>query len=397
MGRTGRLLAVPALLGSLGAALVAAPAAAPAHAAEKPTVQVVAAEGSSITAEAQRIVAAMDVGARARSVVMGHIPTTDASALGDYMASGLGGFILMGSNVPASATDLRAVTAALVRDPAMPPLIAVDEEGGDVTRLPWDGLPAGSALAAGPSSAAEAAFAGRGALVAAGGASVNFGVVADVATGPASFIFSRALGTTSDDAAARVAAAVRGEAPFAMSTLKHFPGHGAAEGDSHRVIPATPMSMTEWRRTTAPPFAAGIDAGADLVMFGHLAYTAVDRVPASLSPVWHRILRDELGFDGVSVTDDLGMLVSSGDAAYADPVGNAVAAIAAGSDMVLMVVGSDASTAGRMAEGIAAAVKDGRIPGDRLTEATERVMALRLQIAAAAPTWRPCPECTPAG
>ncbi len=75
------------------------------------------------------------------------------------------------------------------------------------------------------------------------------------------------------------------------------------------------MGLEEWRATAAVPFAAGIDAGASLLMYGHLAYTAVDTLPASLSPTWHEIARDELGFTGVAVTDDLGMLLSSGDPA----------------------------------------------------------------------------------
>ena len=93
---------------------------------------------------------------------------------------------------------------------------------------------------------------------------------------------------------------------------------------------------------------AGIDAGAELVMFGHLAYTAVDAAPASLSPRWHRILRDELGFDGIAITDDMGMLDHSGVPALADRGENAIAAISAGSTMVLYVPSPDAvRTVGR--------------------------------------------------
>src|SRR5690606_27031445 len=134
---------------------------------------------------------------------------------------------------------------------------------------------------------------------------------------------------------ARVAEAVAGERGIVLSTLKHFPGHGGAPGDSHRLIPMTDMSVDAWRANEAPPFQAGIDAGAELVMMGHLRYTAVDDAPASLSPAWYRILRDELGFTGVAVTDDLTMLEASGDPAYADPTANGVAALAAGADLLL--------------------------------------------------------------
>src|SRR5690606_35357822 len=161
-------------------------------------------------------------------------------------------------------------------------------------------------------------------------------------------ISSRALGTDADAAARGVAAAVQGEQGTVLSTLKHFPGHGAAPGDSHHGIPSTAMTLEQWRVADAKPFVAGIETGAELLMLGHLAYTSVDPAPASLSSRWHEIARDELGFDGVLITDDLGMLGSSGVAAYRDPVANAVSAIRAGSDMVLMVAGSTAETAPAM-------------------------------------------------
>ena len=226
----------------------------------------------------------------------------------------------------------------------------------------------------------QAAFQKRATLVADIGATVNFGIIADVPADASSFIASRALGADPDTAAQHVSAAVQGESSIVFSTLKHFPGHGAAPGDSHHAIPTTAETLEQWRAVDAKPFVAGIDAGAELLMSGHLAYTAVDTAPASLSARWHAIARDELGFRGVMITDDLGMLSSSGVAAYRDPVANAVAAIAAGNDMVLMVAGSTADTAPAMAAGIAAAVADGRIPAERLQDAAEHVMRLRMHL-----------------
>ncbi|MGB4137008.1 MAG: glycoside hydrolase family 3 protein, partial [Microbacterium sp.] len=95
---------------------------------------------------AAEAVARMSTAQQAATVVMGHIPSTDPAELRAYMAGGLGGFLLMGANIPATQEDLRALTAALVIDPAAPPLIAIDQEGGVVSRLPWDDLPAGEAL-----------------------------------------------------------------------------------------------------------------------------------------------------------------------------------------------------------------------------------------------------------
>lgn len=327
----------------------------------------------------------MTVAEQAASVVMGHVPTTDPAALRAYMSSGpegapMGGFILMGANIGADAAQVRTVTSALTLDPALPPLIAIDQEGGVVSRLRWDDQPAGRRLQGADAAQVQAAFQKRATLVADTGANVNFGIIADVPADASSFIASRALGAAPDTAAQHVSAAVQGESSIVFSTLKHFPGHGAAPGDSHHAIPTTAETLEQWRAVDAKPFVAGIDAGAELLMFGHLAYTAVDTAPASLSARWHAIARDELGFRGVMITDDLGMLSSSGVAAYRDPVANAVAAIAAGNDMVLMVADSTADTAPAMAAGIAAAVADGRIPAERLQDAAEHVMRLRMHL-----------------
>lgn len=145
------------------------------------------------------------------------------------------------------------------------------------------------------------------------------------------------------------------------------------------------------------PFVAGVDAGASLLMFGHLAYTSVDPAPASLSARWHEIAREELGFDGVIVTDDLGMLQSSGIPEYSDPVRNAVSAVVAGTDLVLMIAGSTPDTAGQIVQGLTAAVDAGSLPADRLAEAATRVMSLRLQSMSATTDWALCPECEPVG
>lgn len=340
----------------------------------------------------------MTVREKAASVVMGHIPTTDAATLHDYMTStGIGGFILMGPNVPANEKALQGVTAALITDPAFPPLLAVDQEGGDVSRLTWDDFPSSIQLKSEEPAAAADAFAARGALVERSGIGVNFGIVADETDDRSSFIYRRALGTTPDAAAARVSAAVAGESGSAFSTLKHFPGHGAAPGDSHSSIPSTPMTKKQWLATDGEPFRAGIEAGAPLLMFGHLAYTSVDRTPASMSEEWHRIAREELGFDGVAVTDDLGMLQASGIDAYADPVRNAVTALTAGNDLVLAVMFSTPDSAVRIVDGIVAAAESGELPAERLDEAATRVATLRLRLAADGRGLTPCSSCEPVG
>lgn len=376
--------------------MVVAALLTPSAAAHSVPTDVPTAESLGPAAEAERLVASMTTAERAASIVMGHIPTTDPAALSAYMQStGIGGFILMGANIPGSEADLRAVTTALTGDADVPPLISIDQEGGDVSRLSWDAFSAARTLKELPVAATSTAFAARAALVARAGANVNFGIVADTTADAASFIYGRSLGADPASAADRVAAAVTAEEPLVASTLKHFPGHGAAPGDSHELIPSTTESLDEWRQSDAMPFIAGIDAGASLLMFGHLAYTAVDTAPASLSPRWHEIARADLGFDGVIVTDDLGMLQSTGIPEYADPVANAVAAVTAGSDLVLMIAHSTPDTPTQLIAGLAAAVDGARLPAERLQDAAERVMTLRLETAASGAAWAPCPECEP--
>lgn len=388
--------------GAIGAAVILALAAAsaPAAAAEHDSAR--AGDSGSDVAfsgtdeRAADLVADMTTTEQAASIVMGHIPTTDAATLHAYMQQGLGGFILMGANIPATDEGLPTLTAALTVDPALPPLVAIDQEGGLVSRLGSDGFPASTSLKSLPISDSSAAFSARAALVAKAGISVNFGTVADITSDPSSFIYGRALGADPQSAAERVAAATAAQEQVIASTLKHFPGHGAAPGDSHHAIPSTDKALEEWRTTDAVPFVAGVDAGASLLMFGHLAYTAVDAAPASLSPRWHEIAREELGFDGVIVTDDLGMLQSSGIPEYADPVRNAVSAVAAGSDLVLMIAGSTSDTAGEIVTGLTAAVDAGTLPAERLADAAARVTSLRLQTASATTDWALCPDCAPA-
>ena len=316
------------------------------------------------------------------SLLMLHRPGTDAAALRSFVDThGLGGLILMGDNVPGTVDELATLTSGVSADPGLPLLLGIDQEGGIVSRLPSDADLGADALKSLPVQATHDAFTGRSALLARVGINLNFGIVADVTADPHSFIYDRVLGTGPAAGGERVAAAVAGERGRVLSTLKHFPGHGALAGDSHRGIPHTSLSREDWLAQVAPPFRAGIDAGAEMVMFGHLAYGDVDPLPASLSPTWHAILRTELGFDGVAVTDDMIMLQNSGRAEYADPVENAIGALAAGNTMLLYVLPERPADVGvdvaALITGIAAAVDTGRIPLAVIDDDVRRLLTLR--------------------
>lgn len=345
-----------------------------------------AAPADPVAAWVEERMSHLSIEQKAASLLMLHAPGTDPAPLRTYVDAGVSGLILMGDNVPAGPAELAALTAAVQVDPEAPVLIGIDEEGGEVQRLPWDGAASAEGLRAEPAAASRDAFAQRAATLADAGVSVNFGIVADVTADPGSFISGRVLGTDPGAAAERVGAAVSGEHGEVLSTLKHFPGHGAAPGDSHSSVPSAPLTIDEWRAGPAIPFGAGIDAGAELVMTGHLAYPNVDPAPASLSPEWHRILREELGFDGVVVTDDMLMLQHNELPEYADPGENAVRAVAAGSDLLLYVLPADPSEFGISVEGLVAsivgAVHTGRISAERLDDAVARVLTLRRSLVA---------------
>jgi len=347
-----------------------------------------------VAAYAANSLSEMTLEEKIRSLLVLHSPGTDIAGLQAFMgAYNPGGFILMGNNIPAEPGELAALTAALSRDPELPAIVAIDEEGGDVTRLPYDSFAGANTLRVEDPSLTLSAFRGRAELLKSVGVNVNFGIVADVTDNPQSFIFSRTLGDAPDAAASRVAAAVEGEKSIVASTLKHFPGHGSTTGDSHVSIPATGMTEQEWRSSDAVPFAAGIDGGTPLVMFGHLAYTSVDAAPASLSPAWHSILRDELGFSGLPITDDMTMLQRSGLAQYSDPVQNAISAVVAGNDLLLYVLAADPSIDGvdpnAIVAGLLAAVSSGQSSSSQIDASALHVLTLRRSYAADALTWHP--------
>lgn len=386
--RVKRTAALPFMIAAVLIGTTACSQAAAQQLTPSATPRAPAASSTSIPTPADPIAAWVDermsrlsIEQKAAALLMLHAPGTDPAPLRAFVDAGVSGLILMGDNVPGSPPELAAITAALHADPEAPVLVGIDQEGGEVQRLPWDVAASAQELRGVPAVAARDAFALRAATLADVGVSVNFGIVADVTPDPESFISGRVLGTDPAGSAERVAAAVSGERGVVLSTLKHFPGHGAAPGDSHSSVPAAPLTIDEWRAGPAIPFDAGIDAGAELVMTGHLAYPAVDPAPASLSPEWHRILRDELGFDGVVVSDDMLMLQHNGLAEYADPGENAVHAVAAGCDLLLYVLPADPSEFGISVEGlvasIVAAVHSGRISEQRLDEAVERVLTLR--------------------
>lgn len=317
----------------------------------------------------------MTLDQKIQSMLMLHVAGLDAGQLRAFAAgNNIGGLILMGDNIPQPPELLMGMTPSMSAEPGLPLLLGIDQEGGIVRRIDTDYAASAEQLRTLAPEAAREAFASRSALLASMGISINFGIVADVTGDPTSFIFDRSMGSTPADAAARVAEAVAGERGTVLSTLKHFPGHGVSPGNSHTSIPTSAISLDDWRLNHALPFEAGIDAGAAAVMFGHLQFDAIDPQPATLSPMWHEVLRAQLGFDGVIITDDMTMLQNSGRPDLADPYQNAIRAVAAGNTILLYVGAVDVS-------GVVIAVREavlaGAIEEEMIDDAAHRILVLR--------------------
>jgi beta-N-acetylhexosaminidase len=291
------------------------------------------------------------------------------------------GFVFFKGNVGDQLSGVAGLAQAIQEGQEYPLLLAVDQEGGPVERVPGDALPGAKTLGKGPTETTTEVFTSRQELLAQAQVTVNFGLVADLSPGSAAYIHPRAFGSDPDLVSSHVVAALEGSTPRVAQTLKHFPGHGMVFGDSHREIPVSTMPYQDWLSSHALPFRAGVDHGVELVMTAHIRVVTVSKDPASLSNDWIDILRGELGFEGVIITDDLGMLDASGEDAYQDPAATAVAALVAGNDLILLVADSSEhptyATYGRIIDAMVEAVMSGLVSEDQVDQSLVRVLALR--------------------
>jgi beta-N-acetylhexosaminidase len=206
------------------------------------------------------------------------------------------------------------------------------------------------------------------------GFTMVFAPVADVTSGPDDpTIGSRSASSDPAIVAEVVSGAVRGYADAGIiAVAKHFPGHGSVPADSHLELPVQTATLAELRRRDLVPFGAAVDARVPAVMVAHIDVQSVDAgVPSSLSGKVLDLLRDELGFAGLVVTDAQNMAAVAGSYGAGDA---AVRALMAGVDVVLMPADVRAAHAA-----IVAAVSDGRLRAARLAEAATRVVALMIR------------------
>ncbi|MEU8982080.1 glycoside hydrolase family 3 protein [Streptomyces sp. NPDC048309] len=319
----------------------------------------------------------------------GFTGTTAPDWLLRRLGEGLASVGLFGRNI-ASPEQLAALTAQLraERDDV---LVAIDEEGGDVTRLEvrtGSSFPGNHALGAvdDVSLTQEVAFE-LGRRLAACGVNLNWAPSADVNSNPANPVIGvRSFGADTDLVARHTAAYVTGlQSAGVAACTKHFPGHGDTAVDSHHALPRIDAEVSVLQSRELAPFRAAIAAGSRAVMSAHILVPALDSErPATLSRrILTGLLREELGYDGLIVTD--GMEMQAIAATYGIERGS-VLAIAAGADAICVGGGlADDDTVRRLRDALVSAVRAGELPEERLADAAHRVRALARWTAAAAP------------
>ncbi|TQS29937.1 glycoside hydrolase family 3 protein [Microbispora sp. KK1-11] len=295
------------------------------------------------------------------------------------LEDGLGGVCLFGFNV-AGGEQVAALSARL--NEAGRPVVSLDEEGGDVTRLAYhtgSAYPGNAALGAVDDVAlTERVYHAMAADLARCGVNLDMGPVADVNTADDNpIIGTRSFGSSPDLVARHTVAAVRGlQSAGIAACVKHFPGHGATHQDSHLEIPLVDASLDLLRERELVPFLAAIEAGAKSIMTAHVAVPELTgNLPATLSAqALTGLLRRELGYDGVVLTDALDMHAISGSVGLAE---GAVRALAAGADLLCLGPLPTPDDVRGMVDHIVDAVAEGRLAAERLEEAAARVERLR--------------------
>ncbi|MFD5804046.1 glycoside hydrolase family 3 protein [Streptomyces sp. NPDC127020] len=308
------------------------------------------------------------------------------------LGEGLASVALFGRNV--RTPDQVAALTAQLRAEREDVLVAIDEEGGDVTRLEvrtGSSFPGNHALGAVDDVGLTREVAAElGRRLADCGVNFNWAPSADVNSNPDNPVIGvRSFGASTDLVARHTAAYVTGmQSAGVAACTKHFPGHGDTGIDSHHAVPRIDVDASVLAERDLVPFRAAIAAGSRAVMSAHILAPALDPDrPATLSRrILTDLLRGELGYDGLIVTDGIEMRAISGT--YGIERGSALA-IAAGADAICVGGGlCDEDTVRRLSDALVEAVRSGELPEERLADAADRVRALSRWTAANRPDAR---------
>jgi beta-N-acetylhexosaminidase len=321
------------------------------------------------------MVAALPLRAQlAQRLMVGVNPSQPDSARAVVAATGVGGIFIGGNPTAILRDDALAPMRAASR---LPVSVAVDEEGGRVQRIDQlDGsIPSARMMARTMTPAQVRALgAQRGRELKARGITVDMAPVLDVDGGPAGgAIGDRSFSTDPATVASYAGAFAAGlRDAGVLPVFKHFPGHGRASGDSHAGLVATPP-LDSLRTDDLVPYRDLLGAGPAAVMVGHLNVPGLtDGLPASLSPAAYRLLRGELGFHGLVLTDDLGAMKAITD--RYDLPDAVAAALEAGADVALWTSTDDLDT---VLDRLQAAVASGQLPRSNVAEGAAHVLAAK--------------------
>lgn len=334
----------------------------------------------SLEEQADRILSGMSTEQKIAQMMVVAMPASGAASMqSEYQ---FGGYILFGRDF--KRTDkkgMKKLIASIQKVSDIPAVMGVDEEGGTVVRAslyskyrkkkfrsPRQVYKAGGYKAITKDTKNKDRF------LKSFGLNCNFGPVADVPYRRSNFMYDRSFSTSVRRTKKFVKLTVsQMGSDGVLSVLKHFPGYGG-NGDTHSRIIRDKRSLRKFERRDLKPFDAGIKAGADMIMMSHIKVNAFDsKRPASLSEKVHEYLRTEMGFEGVIITDGLGMAGIT-DFAGGDPGRAAVMAVKAGNDMLCVT-----TSCKKCFKAIRTAVEKGEISDTQLDNSVRRILLMKIK------------------
>ena len=304
----------------------------------------------------------------------------DAKYLQIFRDYQIGNFLLLGPNIDRKDSSggfetCRILTSALQQEERIPALISIDVEGGKVIRFQWDQWPESAASLGkkGDMITAEEQFLRIAVQLRNSGINVDLAPVLDISENPLETVLkTRIISSDTDTVSAIGTSVIRGiQEGGCLSAAKHFPGHGGTTADSHDKLPVIRKSLDELMGYDLVPFRAAVDAGVDLVLIAHILYPEIDPdQPASLSERFMTdLLREEMGFEGIIISDDFRMKGLTDGRTVGDA---AVRFLLAGGDMILCGPNSDYQK--QIAAAVTEAAEQGILSQDRIDESMYRIL-----------------------
>ncbi|MBR3125845.1 MAG: beta-hexosaminidase [Mogibacterium sp.] len=330
--------------------------------------------------QADRMIADMSTKEKIAQMMVVSLPAYDAASIQEKYQ--FGGYILFGRDFYRTGRKgMRELIASVQENSDIPVLVGTDEEGGTVVRASLYPSYRKTRFRSPRQVYKEGGYSGiiketksKDKFLKSLGLNCNFGPVADVPYSRYDFMYDRAFSTSAGKTKnfVKLTVSQMGKDKV-VSVLKHFPGYGG-NGDTHNRIIQDKRSLRTFKRRDLKPFSAGIKAGADMIMVSHIKVNAFDsKKPASLSGKVHKYLRNEMGFEGVIITDGLDM---SGimDSVGGDKGKAAVMAVRAGNDMICVTGDYKVCY-----QALRNAVKKGDISGEQLDKSVKRILLMKIK------------------